>query len=150
MDFPKRLAVSSATPNPTVFYSQKLWGFIFLVLEPWAVWSGLGLGLLASQVSFPVFIHHMWTWDHLFHWLPPPLPHHPLSSLPQLPVSSPPAHLDEYFFFKSLVVGLPHTSIFWQFWFFSVLKLVVILLRVVKGAVCLCFGWRSNPLSFRP
>ena len=31
---------------PTGFYSQKLLGFIFLVQEPWAGWSGLGLGSL--------------------------------------------------------------------------------------------------------
>ena len=56
--FPENLAVSSATPTLTGFYNQKLWGFIFLVLEPWAVWSGLGLGSLAPKVSFLIFIRH--------------------------------------------------------------------------------------------
>ena len=51
---PENPAVSSAAPTPTGFYVQKLWGFIFLVLEPWAVWPGLGLGSLA-----PDFIHYM-------------------------------------------------------------------------------------------
>ena len=54
-------------PTPTGFYSQKLWGFIFLVLEPGVGWSGLGLGSLAPEVPLPVFIHHMWTWGHAFH-----------------------------------------------------------------------------------
>ena len=55
MDSPNRPAVYFATPTPTGFYSQKLWRFIFLVLEPRAVWSGLGLGSLASKVSLPIF-----------------------------------------------------------------------------------------------
>ena len=29
------------------------------VLEPWARWSGLGLGSLTPEVSLPSFIHHM-------------------------------------------------------------------------------------------
>ena len=56
---PENPAVSSTAPTPTGFYSQKLWGFIFLAREPWAVWSGLGLGSLAPKVSLPIFIHHM-------------------------------------------------------------------------------------------
>ena len=44
----------------------ELWGFIFLVLEPWAVWSGLGLGYLTPRISFLIFIHHAWMWDHLW------------------------------------------------------------------------------------
>ena len=34
----------------------------------------------------------------------------------QLPVSAPPTSLDECIFFNSLVVRLPHSSIFCQFW----------------------------------
>ena len=33
------------------FCSQKLWGLIFLGLEPWVGGSGVGLGLLASEIS---------------------------------------------------------------------------------------------------
>ena len=33
------------------FYSQKLWGHIFLALEPWAGWSYMGLGSHASRIS---------------------------------------------------------------------------------------------------
>ena len=54
----------------------------------------------------------------------------------RLPVSAPPpvppTGLDECFFFISLVVGLPYSSIFCQFWLFFVFKL---LLR--GGTVCL-------------
>ena len=41
-----------------------------------------------------------------------------LSSLPQLPLSAPPTGMDECFFLNSSVVGLPYSSIFWQFWVF--------------------------------
>ena len=49
----------------------------------------------------------------------------------QLPISAPPTSLDECFFFNSLVVGLPYSLIFWQFWLFFVFKFVVVLLLVV-------------------
>ena len=68
-------------------------------------------------------------WDHLFHQLPPC----PASSLPWLPISAPPPGLNECFFFNCLVVGLPHSSIFWQFWLFFVFKFVVVVLLVVQG-----------------
>ena len=38
-------------------------GLIFLALEPWAGWSGVGLGSLAPEVPLPIFIHPMWVWD---------------------------------------------------------------------------------------
>ena len=45
-------------------------------------------------------------------------------------VSTTPTGLDECFFFISLVVGLPYSSIFWQFWLFFLFKFVVVLLVV--------------------
>ena len=55
-----------------------------------------------------------------------------------LPVSSPPTGLDECVFFNSLVVGLPYSLIFWQFWLFFVFKFVVVLLfGVQRGTVYL-------------
>ena len=74
-------------------------------------------------------------WDGPFHWPPLLLPrcHHTMSSPPQVSVSAPPTHLNEYFLFKSLVVRYPYSLIFWQFWLFFVLRLVVILLLVVQG-----------------
>ena len=52
---------------------------------------------------------------------------------PQLPVPALPTNLDECFFFNSFV-GLPYSSIFWQFWLFFAFKLVVVLLWVVQGS----------------
>ena len=40
------------------------------------------------------------------------------SSPPWLPVFTPPTGLDDCFFFNSLVVRLPCSLIFWQFWLF--------------------------------
>ena len=40
---------------PASFYSQKLWGLIFLALEPWAGEPGVGLGLLVPETSHPNF-----------------------------------------------------------------------------------------------
>ena len=54
-------------------------------------------------------------------------------SPPWLPMSAPHTSLDECFFFNSLVVGLPYSSIFCQFWLFFVFKFVVVLLLVVRG-----------------
>ena len=53
------------------------------------------------------------------------------SSLPRLSISAPPTGLDEGFFFISLVVRLPYSLIFCQFWLFFVFKCVVVLLLVV-------------------
>ena len=56
----------------------------------------------------------------------------------QLPISAPPTSLDECFFFNSLVVRLPYSSIFCQFWLVFVFKFVVVLLLVLRrGTVCL-------------
>ena len=41
-----------------------------------------------------------------------------------VPVSAPPTGLDECSFFNSLVVGVPYSSIFCQFWLFFVFKLL--------------------------
>ena len=54
----------------------------------------------------------------------------PATALPQVltarfPVSTPPTSLDECFFFISVVVGLPYSSIFCQFVLFFVFKLLL-------------------------
>ena len=54
----------------------------------------------------------------------------PAADLPRvlsnrLPISAPPTGLDECFFFISLVVGLPYSLIFCQFWLFFVFKLLL-------------------------
>ena len=55
----------------------------------------------------------------------------------QLRVSAPPTSLDECVFFKSLVVGLPYSSIFLQFWLLFVFIFDVLLLVVRGGKVYL-------------
>ena len=47
--------VSSTDLIPTGFCSQKLWELIFLTLEPWAGRPGVGLGLLALEISLLSF-----------------------------------------------------------------------------------------------
>ena len=88
-------------------------------------------------------------WDHPLHqpWPRPPQAssHHlavsPLcpncASLPQLCISAPSTGQDECFFFKSLVVGILYSSIFWQFWLFFVFKLLVVLPLVFEEAKCI-------------
>ena len=123
---PVGLGVSPPSATPTGFFSQVL-RLYFPELEPWVAQSVL----LPSCSSW--FIGTQ-MWDHL---LCQPLPYlH--SSLPWLPISTPPTSLDECFFFNFLVVGLPYSSIFWKFWLFFVFKFVVVLLLVVQGGtVCL-------------
>ena len=80
-------------------------------------------GLLASALPAP------------FHNLPPcwvrqPPPCH-VSSPHRLPISTPPTCLDECSFFISLVLGLPYSLIFCQFWLFFVFKLLL-------SFFCLC------------
>ena len=77
-----------------------------------------------------------------FHNPPPRWVHQPPpcreSSPPQLPISAPPTGLDECFFFISLVVRLPYSLIFGQFWLFFCFYIVFVLLFVVQGGtVCL-------------
>ena len=77
--------------------------------------------------------------------LPPPFWCHSASSPPWLPSSSPPANLDEYGFFKPLVVWLLYSLMFWQFWVLFVLRLVVILLVVVWGVSTYAFILTESP-----
>ena len=80
--------------------------------------------------------------------------HQPLpcctSSLPRLPVSTPPTSLDECVFFVSLVVGLPYSLIFCQFWLFFVFKLLSFF-WLCEEAQCiylhLHLGWKSCLLA---
>ena len=51
--------VSFTDSIPAGFCSQKLWGLIFLALEPWAGGPGVGLGLLAREISLPNFYPHV-------------------------------------------------------------------------------------------
>ena len=74
----------------------------------------------------------------------------PASTLPQvlstrLPVSAPPTSLDECFFFISLVVRLPYSLIFCQFWLFFVFKLLSFFWLCEEAQcvyLCLHLGWK--------
>ena len=67
------------------------------------------------------------------HWVRQPSPCRE-SFLPLLPVSTPPTGLDECFFFISLVVRLPYSLIFCQFWLFFVFKLLLSFFWLFKEA----------------
>ena len=95
--------------------------FYFPGLESWVAWS-------VSLPSCSSWFIHRRMWDHPF--LQPPPCHE--SSPPQLPILTPPTGLAEWFFFNSLVVRFPYSSIFWQFWLFVVFKFLVALLLVVR------------------
>ena len=132
MDSSERLAVSSAATIPRGFYSQS---YEVLFSQCWN--PGLhGLGLLIPQLFLPIFIFTQ-TWGNLVHQ---PLPYH-MSSLPWIPISTPPTNLDECFFFNSLVVRLPYSLIFWHFWvlfiYFNWLLSFFWLYEEVKH-ICLC------------
>ena len=69
-----------------------------------------------------------------------PIPHQPPpcceSSLPWLPVSAPPTSLDECFFFISLVVRLPYSLSFCQFWLVFVFKLLLSFFWLCEEVPC--------------
>ena len=111
--------------NPHRFFQSEVLRLYFPSLEPWVLW-------FVSVPSCSLWFIQTLTGDHLLCQL---LPCH-LSSLPWLPFFTPSTCLDECFFFNSLVVGLPYSSIFCQFWLFFVFKFVVLLV-VQGGTVCL-------------
>ena len=57
------------------------------------------------------------------------------TALPRF-LSTPPTGLDECFFFISLVVGLPYSSIFCQFWLFFVFKLLLSFFWLCEEVQC--------------
>ena len=58
------------------------------------------------------------------------------SSSPRLPISTPPTGLDECFFFISLVVRLPYSSVFCQFCLVFVFKLLLSFFWLCEEAQC--------------
>ena len=135
-----RLGVSPAVAStPTGVFSPRFEA-LFLCT------GALGCAVcFAPQLFLPV--DRQWMWDHL---LLQPLPCCE-SSLPQLPVSVPPTGLGECFFFISLVVGLPYSSIFCQFWLFFVFKLLLSFFWLCEEAqcvyLCLHLGQESPRLN---
>ena len=129
-----RQGVSPTTPSaPTGVFNQ--W---FEALFPQARTLGFTVCHLVHQLlphqpaaALPTLLHN-----------PPPRWVRQLqpcckSSPPWLPISAPPTRLDEYFFFISLVVGLPYSSIFCQFWLFFVFKLLLSFFWLCEEAGCL-------------
>ena len=128
MDLSKELSCEagsfSCCLNPHRFFQSKVLRLYFPALEPWVAWS----------VSLPScsswFIAHTCG---------------TARSTSRLLAASPlclAAHLcpsycpEECFFFNSLVVGLPYSLIFWQFWLFFAFKFVVLFV-MEGGIVCL-------------
>ena len=119
MDSPENLVIL-LPPQPPLTFIPEVMGICLPSAEPWAVRSGLWLGLLTPKVSLPVFIHHTWMWDHPFcsHFCLS-VPHHVSAPLHHVSVTLPlPTHLDKCGYFYSLVVRLPYSSIFWWFLLF--------------------------------
>ena len=141
---PVRLGASPATTTATDFYSQRFWGFIA------PHWNPRSHGLSCSPVVPPsLSTYKCWTayCYCLADMVLQPPPWH-VSSLSQLPISTFPTSLNEFFFFNSLVVIIPYSSIFWPFWLFFVYKFVVVLLFIVWGGTVyllkhLHLGWKS-------
>ena len=134
MNSPVRLGVSSTTAAPTGFYSQRFGSFISLHWNPGlhglfrfpVVPPGLSACKCGTTCSASRCITQSLSCCFARGPLCPTACH------------APPTGLNECFFFNSLVVGLPYSSIFCQFWWFFVFKFVVFLLMVVRGGtVCL-------------
>ena len=142
--------------NPTCVFNKR-----FEALFPQAG----ALGCVVSFTSLPFLLVYLCmnvvpqgllaaAWAAPFHNPPPcwvlQLPPCHESSLPGLPISAPPTSLDECFFFISLVVGLPYSSIFYQFWLFFVFKLLLSLFCLCEEArcvyLCLHLGWKLPSL----
>ena len=147
MNFPVRvlLGVSPADPpTPTGVFNQ--W---FEALFPRT--GALGYAVCFAPLPFlPVYLCvnvgpqglPAAAWPAPFHNPPPhwvrQLPPCQATSPPWLSVSTPPTGLDECFFFISLVVGLPYSSILCQFWLVFVFKLLSFWLCEEALCVYLC------------
>ena len=85
--------------NPTVFYSQKLWGLIFLALKPWAGGPGVRLVPFTPKIF-------------LLNFYPPHMAVGPTCTThPYLHIPKSPTFLDWCDFFSSVVVTLIFNSI---------------------------------------
>ena len=129
---PVRLGVSPAASTPTGVFNQR-----FEALFPRAGALGCAVCHQVHQLlprrpaaALPTLLHN-----------PPPCWGLPAPALPRvlsarLPISAPPTGLDECFFFISLVVRLPYSLIFCQFWLFFVFKLLLSFFWLFEEAQC--------------
>ena len=102
------------------FFQSEVLRLYFPMLDPWVIQS-------VSLPSCSSWFICKQIWDHLLCQLPPCLE----SSPPPLSVSTSPTSLGECFFFNSLVVGCPYSSIFCQFWLFLFLNFLLSFFLVV-------------------
>ena len=159
---PVRLGVSpAAASTPTGVFNQR-----FEALFPCA--GALGCAVCFTPSPFlPVYLcanvglqglpaTTLWgllaaAWPAPFHNPPARWVHQPPpcfeSSPPWLPVSAPPIGLGECFCFICLVVRLPYSLIFCQFWLFFVVKLLLSFFWLSKEAQCvyLCLHLGRKP-----
>ena len=132
-----RLGVSpAASSTPTGVFNQRL-----EALFPCA--GALGCVVcLAPQLFLRVYLHASVG--------PPGLPAAALLCVlsAQLPISAPPTGLDECVFFNSLVVRLPYSLIFCQFWLFFAFKSLLSFFWLCEEAqciyLCLHLGWKYD------
>ena len=122
MNSPMRLRVSpAAASTPTGVFNQ-WFEALFLCA------GDLGC-VVCCHVCQLLPLRPAAAWPAPFHNPPPHWFHQPppcqLVLSPRLPVSTPPTSLDECFFFNSLVVRVPYSSIFCQFWLVFVFKLLL-------------------------
>ena len=135
--------------NPHRFFQSEILRLLF----PTAGTLGCGV-CLTPQLFLLVYLHANVGLPALPATTSPSLPAAALLRVLStwLPSSSPPTSLDEYFFFNSLVVGLPYSSIFWQFWLFFVLNLLLPFFWLRKKAqciyLCLHLGQKSPTMFF--
>ena len=134
MNSPVRLGVSPTATTPTGFYNLRFWSFISPCWNT-VLHSLFHFPVVSPGLSICKFGTAQCANCHLACLVLQPLPCC-ASFPPWLPISAPPTGLDECFFFNSLVVGLPYSLIFWQFWLFFVFKFVFLLL-VMRGEVYL-------------
>ena len=113
-------------PQPPQVFQSVVWGFIS---PRWnsglrGLWLGLPAAASLPAAALPTPLHNLPP-----HWVCQPLPC-------RVPVSTPTTCLDECFFFNSLVVRLPYSLIFCQFWLFFVFKLLLSFFWLCKEAQC--------------
>ena len=109
----------------------------FPVLELWVIWSVAGSGSCSFACPSPQSTAS----------LGPPATTLPRVLSIRLPISAPPTGMDEGVFFISLVVGLPYSSIFCQFWLFFVSKLLLSFFWLCEEAQCVYLRLRLGRKS---
>ena len=138
MGLPSELSCEAGSFSHHCNAHRILWPEVFRLyfptLEPWVVQS-----VLLPSCSSWLICTRMWVCSHLV-----TCPCHPsFLSLPLLPVWMN--------FFNSLVVGLPYSSIFWQFWYFLFLNFLSFFWLYEEAKciyVCLHLGQKSTTCSF--